>query len=208
MTGERFESARPRNSVPIHEGGCVRRTVSWLTIQRSLLIAVGMLLLAPTCSEAQTTLGTQTLTLNLGAASALYGFPNTVSLINTGSAFNSYTGSLTVRDRARTSSSGTGSITLRATSDFPCASGGPCILTPPSAGDALTYTCTGATLGSNCSGTQTVSTGGSTNVVTNIPASATSPSDNTVSLSFSLTNDPKYKTGNYSATLTFTISAT
>jgi hypothetical protein len=31
---------------------------------------------------------------------------------------------------------------------------------------------------------------------------------NTVSVSFTLTDDPKYKTGSYSATLTWTISAT
>jgi hypothetical protein len=161
--------------------------------------------LAPACSEAQTVIGTQTLTLNLNPGGALYGFPNSVTLINTGSAFNSYTGSLTVQYRARTSPGGTGSITLMATSDFPCASGGPCIATPPSAGDALTYTCSGATLGTGCSGTQTLSTAASTPVVTGIPSSA---SNGSVTLSFSLTNDPKYKTGTYSATLTFTVSAT
>jgi hypothetical protein len=85
----------------------------------------------------------------------------------------------------------------------------------PTAGDALTYTCTGATLGSNCSGMQTVSTVLATNVVTAIPAGSctgggspcTTANPNTVNLNFSLTDDPKYKTGSYSATLTFTISA-
>jgi len=173
------------------------------------------LLLAPVCSRAQTTLGTQTLYLNLSAAGLLYGFPNSITLTKTGTVFNSYTGILQIQYKARTSSGGSGTITVEATTDFPCASGGPCIATPPTAGDALTYTCSGATLGSNCSGTQTVSTTASTNVVSigasactggGSPCSTADP--NTVNVSFALTNDPKYKTGSYSATLTFTISAT
>jgi hypothetical protein len=178
-------------------------------------VAVVALLLVPVCSQAQTTLGTQPLSLTLQAAGLLYGFPNSVTLSKTGTVFDSYTGTLTMQYRARTSSSGSGTITVKATTDFPCASGGPCIATPPTAGDALGYTCSGATLGANCSGTQTVSTTASTNVVT-IPAAActgagspcNNASPNTVSVGFTLTDDPKYKTGNYSATLTWTISAT
>jgi hypothetical protein len=178
-------------------------------------VAVLAFLLSPIGAQAQTTLGTQTLNLTLGAAGSLYGFPNSVTLTKTGTVFNSYIGTLQIQYKARTSSGGSGTITVKATADFPCASQGPCIATPPTAGDALTYTCTGATLGTNCSGTQTVSTSASTNVVT-IPASActgggspcSTANPNTVTLNFALTNDPKYRTGSYSATLTFTISAT
>ena len=175
-----------------------------------------LILFAPVGSQAQTPLGTQTLSLTLNAAGLLYGFPNTLTLIKAGTVFDSYAGSLSVQYRARTSSSGSGTITVKATTDFPCALGGPCIAIPPSAGDQLSYTCSGATLGTNCSGSQTVSTVAATNVVTAIPASActgggspcSTANPNTVIVNFNLTDDPKYKTGPYSAILTFTISAT
>lgn len=178
------------------------------------LVAVLAFLLSPIGAQAQTTLGTQTLNLTLSSAGSLYGFPNSVTLTKTGTVFNSYTGTLQIQYKARTSSGGSGTITVKATADF-SPTGGPSIGTPPTAGDALAYTCTGATLGTNCSGTQTVSTSASTNVVT-VPASActgggspcSTANPNTVSLNFALTNDPKYRTGSYSATLTFTISAT
>ncbi len=175
-----------------------------------------VMLLAPLCSYAQTTLGTQTLSLTLQAAGLLYSVPASVTLTNTGTTFAAYTGAVTLDYRARTTAStGSGTITVQATTDFACASGGPCIATPPSAGDALTYTCTGATLGTNCSGPLTVSTTAARNVVTigaGVCTGAGSPcgnaATNTVSVNFKLTDDPKYKTGGpYSATLTWTISA-
>jgi len=168
-------------------------------------------------AHAQTTLGTQTLNLDAEADGLLYGFPSSLTLTKSGSLFNSYTGSLTIQYKVRTSASiGTGSITAKASSDFTCASKGPCIATPPSTGDALSYTCTGATIGSNCSGTLNISTTVATNIVTAIPAAActgggapcSTVTPNTVTVNFSLTDDAKYQTGSYSATLIFTISAT
>jgi hypothetical protein len=187
--------------------------VRWFSVLAGLT-AFGLM---PMSTHAQTILGTQTLNLITLPDGLLYGFPNSVTLSKAGTLFNNYAGTVTIQYRTRTTTStGTGSITVKATADFVCASGGPCIATPPTAGDALTYTCTGATLGSNCSGTQTVSTLAATNVVTAIPAGSctgggspcTTANPNTVNLNFSLTDDPKYKTGFYSATLTFTISAT
>ncbi len=186
--------------------------------QRALVYGLGGLLLAlaPMSSNAQTTLGTQTLGLNLQPAGLLYSVPASVSLAHTGTTFSAFAGAVTLDYRARTTAStGSGTITVKATTDFTCSSGGPCIGTPPSTGDALTYTCSGATLGTVCSGTQTVSTKTATTVIT-IPAGvctgAGSPcgnaATNSVSISFKLTDDPKYKTGSYSATLTWTISAT
>ena len=145
---------------------CLRKRVRRLGERLAPSMAVLAFLLSPLGAQAQTTLGTQTLNLTLSAAGALYGFPNSVTLTKTGTVFNSYTGTLQIQYKARTSSSGSGTITVKATADFPCTSQGPCIATPPTAGDALTYTCAGATLGANCSGTQTVSTSASTNVVT------------------------------------------
>jgi hypothetical protein len=191
------------------------RTLSY-SLKLSVLSGLGILpmLMAPVRAHAQTTLGTQTLSLTLAAAGLLYNVPASVALTHTGTTFSAYTGAVSLQYRARTSSTGGGTITAKATTDFTCA-GGPCIATPPTAGDALTYTCTGATLGTNCTGTQTVSTTASTKVVT-IPAGActgagspcNNAATNTVTVTFTLTDDPKYKTGSYSATLTWTISAT
>jgi hypothetical protein len=190
----------------------VRHCLKWVFICG---LSTLVMLLAPVFSHAQTTLGTQTLSLALTAAGLLYNVPGSAALTHTGTTFTAFTSAVTLSYRARTSTTGTGTITVSATTDFTCASGGPCIATPPTAGDALTYTCTGATLGTNCSGKQTVSTTAATNVIT-IPAGActgagspcNNAATNTVNVSFSLTDDPKYKTGTYNATLTWTISAT
>ena len=174
-------------------------------------------LLWPTLVHAQTSASTtETLSAAIAAEAGLFAFPNSMTLSRTGTVFNTFTGSLVVQYRARTSqSAGSGSLTVRATADFTPA-GGPSIAVPPTAGDALAYTCSSATLGAACSGVRTVSTSTATNVVTIGAGSCTGASPcpsntvdpNTVNLSFTLTNDPKYKTGSYSATLTFTISAT
>ena len=181
------------------------------------LFTLFAIVLIPLAGHAQTTLGLQTLTLVAQPDGLLYGFPGSLTLTKSGTIFATYAGSLTIQYRARTTaSSGTGSITVKASSDFTCASAGPCIATPPSTGDALSYTCTGATLGSNCAGSQTMSTTTAKNVVTAMPAAActgggspcSTADPNTVTLNFSLSDDPKYKTGSYSASLLFTISAT
>jgi hypothetical protein len=176
------------------------------------LSALVLLLVLPAGMEAQT--ASQTLQANISPLGLLYNFSNSVTLAKTGTVFNTFTGSLTFNYRARTTqSTGTGNITVKATADFSPA-GGPSIGTPPTAGDALTYTCSSASLGTPCSGTQTVSLATAATVLTIPPTSCTggggacsSTDPNTETLNFFLTNDPKYKTGSYSATLTFTISA-
>jgi hypothetical protein len=178
------------------------------------LVVWGALLLAPIRLQATTLTTTQTLSAVISPLGNLFSFPNSVTLAKTGTAFNNFTGSLTIDYRERTTqSTGGGTITVEATADFTPANG-PSIHTPPSTGDALTYTCSGATLGTNCSGTQTVNTTAATNVVTFSASECTggggscsSASPNTVTVNFTLTDDPKYDTGSYSATLTFTISA-
>jgi hypothetical protein len=132
-----------------------------------------------------------------------------LALVGSGTLFTAFSASMSASYRIRTTPSGSGSMTVRATSDFSPA-GGPAIST-----GVLTYTCSGATLGTACSGQQTVSTG-ATPVVT-VPAArctgggapyCSSSNPNSVSLNFVLVNDPQYQTGSYSAILTFTISAT
>jgi hypothetical protein len=180
---------------------------------RSTFLAVGLVvLILPTPSPAQNTV-TQTLNVTVVPLGGLYMQASPLALTKTGT-FNGFTGTITLSYRARTrQGTGQGTITVKATSDF-APTGGPSIASPPSAADKFTYTCSGATLGVACSGTQTVSTTTSTNVVSlgasactggGAPCSTANP--NSANVTFILPDDPKYKTGSYSATLTWTISA-
>ena len=178
------------------------------------LVVLGALLLAPIRLKAATLTTTQTLQAVISPLGGFFTIPSSVTLTKTGTVFNNFTGSISIPYRERTTqTTGGGTITVKATSDFTPANG-PSIASPPHTGDALTYTCSAATLGTNCSGTQTVSTTTAKNVVTFSASECTggggscsSSSPNTVTVNFTLTDDPKYKTGAYSATLTFTISA-
>jgi hypothetical protein len=156
--------------------------------------------------------GTGTATETLNAALSPVGSvttPATATLSKTTTTFLPFTGSLAVSYLIRTTPTGTGTIALEVSSDF-TPTGGPTV-----ASGALTYTCSGATLGTPCSGTQTASTTTSTPVLT-VPASSctgggvpcSSQSPNSVSLSFTLVDSPVYPTGTYTANVTFTISAT
>ena len=180
---------------------------------RFALFAIGFVILSlPVASLAQTTV-TQTLNVTVVPLGGLYMQASPLALTKTGT-FNGYTGTITLSYRARTrQGSGHGTITVKATSDF-MPTGGPSIASPPSTADKFTYTCSGATLGAACSGIQTVSTTTSTTVVSlgasactggGAPCSTANP--NSANVTFILTDDSKYKTGSYSATLTRTISA-
>jgi hypothetical protein len=149
--------------------------------------------------------GATSVTVTVGAEAALT-VTSPTTLAATGTVFNPYTGTTTVTYFIRTTqSTGSGSITLKVTTDFSPANG-PSVGTPPTAGDALKYTCTAAAPATPCSGSQTALTTGTTSVATFGADAHTTPSGSTVTTSWTLTNDPVYKTGSYSATVTFTIS--
>ena len=189
----------------------------------ALLSAVIALLVLPVSSQAQysyqppmqisspSAVTTQTLQATVVPLGGLFTLTSPLALNRTS---NGFAGTMTLSYRARTSrGTGHGTITVKATVDF-TPTGGPSIAHPPSAGDKFVYTCSGATLGASCSGPQTVSTTASTNVVSigasactggGAPCSTANP--NSANVTFTLTDDPKYKTGSYSATLTWTISA-
>lgn len=177
-----------------------------------LKIGVAGLVVSLPCVAQNTT--TQTLQANIVPLGGLFMQATPVVLTKSSTNFNSFAGTITLSYRARTTQgTGQGAITVKATADFTPA-GGPSINNPPSTGDTFTYTCSGATLGASCSGTQKVSTTAATNVVTlgasactggGAPCSTANP--NTANVTFILSDDPKYKTGSYSATLTWTISA-
>jgi len=165
-----------------------------------------MLLAFVPAALSNTVTGTQTLNPRPGAIGKLQVVTSSVTLTHTGTTFAAFAGGDTINYKIRTTiSTGTGAITVKATSNF--AAGGPSVTN----GD-LTYTCSGATLGTGCSGSQTVSTAASTNIVTSVPAGSCTGSGcsgadpNSVSLNLSLLDNPAFQTGSYSATLTFTIS--
>lgn len=132
--------------------------------------------------------------------------PATVDLRSSNTHFGTLAGSLTLSYWARTSSaSGGGSVTVQASSDFSPA-GGPSI-------NAVSFTCSGATLGAGCSGSQPLATSSQTSLVS-LPGGActggggicSTQEPNTVLLTFSVPSKPQYKTGTYSVQITFTIS--
>jgi hypothetical protein len=154
------------------------------------------------------TSGNTTLGVTVYAEAALRVDTADTSLSTSGVLFgNDYTGATNFTYKVRTTKAGgTGNIQLRVLTDF--TGNGPSVASPPSAGDTLAYTCTAAGAGTACSGSQTSSTTAQTPVV-GFGANARSAKDGDGgTVSWTLTNDPLYETGAYSATVQFTISAT
>jgi len=172
------------------------------------LIVALMFLGIASIAVGQTT-GTTAVQVNVGSEAAITITNGTTTLTEGGTAFSTFTGTTNFSYQMRTTqTSGSGSIVLKVTSDF-SPTGGPSVANPPSAGDTLTYTCTAGTNGAGatyCSGSQTASTSSTTSVMTTGADKHSNPTD-TGSVSWVLVNDPKYKTGSYSSTVTFTISA-
>jgi hypothetical protein len=181
----------------------INKTLTWFAKR----LAIGGLLLAATyvSANAQTS-GTSTLTVTVPPLAAIT--INTASTaLTASSSFSPYTGTTSFSYSVRTSqATGTGSIQLKITSDF-SPTAGPSVGNPISTGDTLTYTCSAA-VGTACASTQAASTSVSTSVV-NFGADAHSgASGSNGSVTWSLPNDPNYKSGTYTAVATFTISAT
>ncbi|MGA2769547.1 MAG: hypothetical protein ABSG26_01900 [Bryobacteraceae bacterium] len=175
-----------------------------MTKKTTLIIVVCALLATASLAAAQTT----TLSVAVGPEASLTVTTGTTTLTTGSTTFgNPYTGTTSLTYLIRTTKvGGTGSVTLKVTTDFGPA-GGPLVATPPSAGDALTYTCTVSTPGTACTGSQTASTTASTPFATFGTAANSTKAGNTASAAWSLTDDPVYATGTYTATTTFTISA-
>lgn len=150
--------------------------------------------------------GGQTLSANLGPQAKLMVVQTSVPLLRAGATFANFTGGVTVQYKVRTTASGSSTLLVKAATDFSPANG------PSLVNSDLTYTCSGATQGSACSGSQIVSTSSQTNVVTVgggvCTGSGCSGSDpNSVSISLTLVDSPTFKTGTYTTSLMFSISA-
>jgi hypothetical protein len=176
--------------------------------KRFLILFAYSVWLAPPLPGQFASSGTTTVMVTVGPEASLSIGTTTTTLSAAGTAFNNYTGTTNLTYKIRTTqTTGMGNIQLEVTSDF-APSGGPSVASPPTAGDALSYTCTAAAPGTACSGSLTSSTTATTSVATFGSGASSAPAGNAASVSWTLTNDPKYQTGAYSATVTFTISAT
>jgi hypothetical protein len=174
------------------------------TFKSHLLQMVFLLLPAALCyGDTQT--ATQTLAVNVlpyGKVSV----PPAVSLRSSNTRFGSVSGTATISYWARTSSGSGSSLTIQASSDFAPA-GGPFI-------SSVTVSCSGATLGTACSGAQVLSTRTQGSLIS-LPGGActggggacSTQDPNTVLLTFSAPSKPGYKTGSYSAQIVVTISS-
>ncbi|MGD0840583.1 MAG: hypothetical protein ABSA32_05435 [Candidatus Acidiferrales bacterium] len=157
--------------------------------------------------------GTTTLSVTVGAEAGLT-VAATSTLTSVGTNFANYTSSTALTYYVRTTqTTGAGSITAKVTTDF-SPIGGPSVATPPTAGDALAYTSSGTAPGNGGTGAVmafagiSASTSAQTNVATFAANNRSLITGNSESVAWTLTNDPKYQTGAYTATVTFTISAT
>ena len=122
--------------------------------------------------------------------------------------FATFTGTTSFTYKIRTTTAaGNGTIQLEVTTDFAPANG-PSVASPPTASDHLQYTCTVASPGTACSSTVTASTSALTSVGTFGADAHSAAAGNAGSVAWTLTNDPNYKVGSYTAVVTFTISAT
>jgi len=179
-------------------------------IMKKILLVAPILLLAASMSFAQATsnTGTSTLSLTVGAEAAIV-VSTTPSFTSSG-IFGNYVSTTPFTYYVRTISGG--SVTVEITSDFSTggSGGGPSVAAPPTSGDTLTYACTAAApvtgSATACSSAQTASTGSATNVVTFGATTQSAKAGNSGSTAWTLTNDPSYKAGSYSAVATYTIS--
>ena len=169
---------------------------------KKLIPLVAVLLLAGSSAFAATATTTGTLSVTVGVEMSISVTANTI-LTEGGTPFSPFTGNTTVTYSVRTTKSGgDGNIQLQVTADF-----GTAPTAPSAAASHLTYTCSGGTPGTPCSGSQTASTTAQTNVVTSFGADAHGNAS-TATLAWTLANNVAYQTGNYQATVTYTISAT
>lgn len=173
----------------------------------TIVLAIGLLALAGPARAQFNPTGATTLSVNVGSDAAIQISTSNTSMATTGGAFSSdFTGQTSLIYKIRTSyAGGTGSITLRVTSDFN--TGGPSVASPPTAGDALTYTCSITTPGTACTGSIMALMSASTSVANFGSNAKSSKAGNSGTVLWNLTNDPLYSTGTYSATVTLTISA-
>ncbi|HUP05294.1 MAG TPA: hypothetical protein VMU19_14955 [Bryobacteraceae bacterium] len=175
----------------------------------NLALVLGVVAIVAPSLRAQTfgPTGATSLSVAVAAEAAISVTTATTNLTAGATAFTNYTGSTSFSYKVRTSSgSGSGSITLEITTDF-APTGGPSVGSPLT-GDTISYTCSTSGVGTACTGSQTPSTTAQTNVLSFTKNIHSSKAGDSGSVSWTIPDDPAYPTGTYTATATFTISAT
>ena len=179
-------------------------------IFRAITIPVVVCLGAVTGVYAQTV--SQSVSAQIVPMGNLASVPASVTLAQPTVPFTSYATTLTIGYQARTTPTGGGEITMLVTADFSAAGSGG----PSAANGDLTYTCGTADLGTSCGSSPITASPTTQTQVVQIPSSActgggspcSSVNTNKVTVNLSLADSPALKSGSYTASLTFTISAT
>ncbi|MDR3677332.1 MAG: hypothetical protein P4N24_17725 [Acidobacteriota bacterium] len=180
-------------------------------MRKNVLLTMAALIFGTSLAYAQlgTTAPTNTLSVAVSNEAALtISGSGTTTLASTGTNFANYTGTTSMIYFIRTTeTSGSGYIKAQITTDFAPA-GGPSVANSGTSGDTLSYACTVAAPGTACTGSVNASTTAQTSIATFAAGVHSAKAGNAASLLWTLINDPAYKTATYSATVTFTISAT
>jgi hypothetical protein len=178
-----------------------------MNMKKMLFLAVTLLLIAPLAhAQLGTTTIAPTVSVNVTNEAALKIVDSNTPLTSVGTNFSNYTGTTNYLYYVRTTTgSGSGTIVLQITTDF-APVGGPSVGTPPSAGDALTYVPSISSPGTAAS-VQTAATASTTPVASFGAGAHSTKAGNAASLAWTLTNDPVYGTGSYTATVTLTIAS-
>ena len=165
-------------------------------------LALAVLAVAPAAYAQATAVGSVT----IGAEAGLT-VPATPLFTLTGGPFSAFIATTNLTYFIRTSQAGgSGNIQVKVATDYTPAGG------PSAAAANLKYACTASNPGNNgtatgCTGAVTASTTAQTPVTSFGPDARSSLAGNSVSIQWSLKDDPSYKASSYTATVTFTISA-
>jgi hypothetical protein len=158
------------------------------------VFAVAAMTLTPTVFAADTS----ALNISVGPEATFASAFSATTLTAADTKFGGFSGTTNFNYKIRTSQEGgTGSITVQVTAFG---------TNGPSPSD-LAYTCTAPSSGTPCSSSTTASTASATSVVSFGADAHSSDSGDSGSVVWSLVDRPTVKTGSYSSTATFTISA-
>jgi hypothetical protein len=178
----------------------MKKTLSLLFVMAVLLVVT------PAAFGEWAATGTTNVTVTVAAEAAI-SVNSATPLASVGTLFANYTGSTSFSYKVRTAASGgSGSITAQVTTDF--GPGGPSVATSGATGNTLSYGCSLSGVGTACGGLVTASTTVATDVANFGVNARSAKTGDSGTLSWVLVNDPQYQTGDYEATVTFTISAT
>jgi hypothetical protein len=180
-----------------------------IKMKKSLFLAAAVILMSP-LGHAQglgTTTVTNQVSVTVASEAALTIGASATTLLSSGSNFSDYTGATPFNYFIRTTNvGGTGFIKLQVTTDF-APTGGPSVGSAPTPTDTLSYMCTVSGPGTPCSGSLTSSISAQTSVATFGANAHSTKAGNSASVNWTLSNDPLYVTGSYTAVVTYTISA-